>query len=128
MDKVLCNKIDLHVGNKLKIKRKVCGLTQRDIGDEIGTTFQQVQKYESGENRISASKLFLLSKLFKTNTSYFFEGIDEEIEIDWKDCNSQSITLLNDFNAIRDQKIKNKIKGLIQCFRESQEEECLSGT
>jgi transcriptional regulator with XRE-family HTH domain len=67
--------IDEHVGRRLRLRRNVLGLSQGELARSIGLTFQQVQKYERGINRISASKLFYASKALKVPVSFFFEDI-----------------------------------------------------
>ena len=69
--------IDIHVGKRLKARRQALGLTQSDIGSAVNVAFQQVQKYETGVNRIAASRLYELSKVLDVTTSYFFEGLEE---------------------------------------------------
>ncbi len=69
------NPVDVHVGARVRVRRKLLGMTQTKLGDALGLTFQQVQKYERGTNRISASKLFKLSQLFDVPVEYFFEEI-----------------------------------------------------
>ncbi len=64
--------VDVHVGEQVRLRRNQLGLTQTDLGDAIGLTFQQVQKYERGANRISASRLFGLSRVLVVNILYFF--------------------------------------------------------
>jgi transcriptional regulator with XRE-family HTH domain len=71
------NPVDLHVGARVRMRRKFLGLSQSDLADAIKLTFQQVQKYERGSNRISASKLFEISKFLKAPVAYFFEGYAE---------------------------------------------------
>jgi len=69
--------VDLYVGARLRIRRKVLGLSQTQLADALGITFQQVQKYERGANRISASKLYEAAKLLQSPVSYFFDGLEE---------------------------------------------------
>ncbi len=69
--------VDLYVGARLRIRRKVLGLSQTQLADALGITFQQIQKYERGANRISASKLYEAARLLQSPVSYFFEGLDE---------------------------------------------------
>lgn len=69
--------VDLYVGARLRIRRKMMGLSQTQVADALGITFQQIQKYERGANRISASKLYDAAKLLQAPVSYFFEGLDE---------------------------------------------------
>jgi transcriptional regulator with XRE-family HTH domain len=68
--------IDVHVGQRVKIKRKNLKMTQQELAKTLGLTFQQVQKYERGANRISASKLFLISETLNAPISYFFDGLE----------------------------------------------------
>ncbi len=68
------NPVDLHVGTRVRLRRKFLGLTQEALANSIGLTFQQVQKYERGANRISASKLYEMSTFLKVPVSYFYEG------------------------------------------------------
>lgn len=70
------NEIDRHVGQRLRALRISRGESQTALGEAIGVTFQQVQKYESGANRISASKLHRICAHFQLPVSYFFEGIE----------------------------------------------------
>ena len=70
--------IDEHVGSRVRTRRTLLGLNQTQLGDALGLTFQQVQKYERGSNRISASRLFHLSKIFDVPVSHFFEDMPDE--------------------------------------------------
>jgi len=74
------NPIDVHVGARLRARRTLLGLSQTVLAEAIGLTFQQQQKYESGSNRISASRLYELSKLLDVDISYFFDEMDRAIE------------------------------------------------
>jgi transcriptional regulator with XRE-family HTH domain len=68
------NPIDLHVGSRVRLRRKVLGVSQESLAADLGLTFQQIQKYERGTNRVSASKLYEIARSLQTTTSYFFEG------------------------------------------------------
>lgn len=70
--------IDLHVGGRLRLRRIILGLSQQDLGSSVGVTFQQVQKYEKGLNRIGASRLYEFSKVLKTDIAYFFGDMEGE--------------------------------------------------
>ena len=65
--------IDLLVGTRIRRRRRELGMTQRDLGEEIGVRFQQVQKYETGRNRVSASKLWDIAQCLDVPISYFFD-------------------------------------------------------
>ena len=67
--------IDVHVGARLRVRRKLSGMSQTALGEAIGLTFQQVQKYENGTNRISASRLFALSGVLDVTVEYFFDDM-----------------------------------------------------
>jgi len=69
--------VDIHVGARVRERRLSLGLTLTDLGDSVGLTFQQIQKYERGANRISASRLWGLSNLFDVPIEWFFEGLGE---------------------------------------------------
>ncbi len=71
--------VDLHVGARVRQRRVPLGMTQTTLGDALGLTFQQVQKYEKGANRISASKLFKLSQVLDVPIEYFFEDMPPEV-------------------------------------------------
>lgn len=67
------NPIDIHVGSRLRLRRMLLGLSQEKLGDQLGLTFQQVQKYEKGVNRIGASRLFQLSNILDVPVQFFFD-------------------------------------------------------
>jgi transcriptional regulator with XRE-family HTH domain len=67
--------VDLHVGARVRMRRKFLGVSQEKLADALGLTFQQVQKYERGTNRISASKLFEISRFLEAPVAYFFDGL-----------------------------------------------------
>ncbi len=71
--------IDVHVGQKVRFRRVTVGLTQTELGKALGVTFQQIQKYEHGANRIGSSRLYKISQVLSTPVSFFFDGISEEI-------------------------------------------------
>ena len=73
------NPIDVHVGARVKMRRTLLGMSQEKLGEAIGLTFQQVQKYERGLNRISASRLFDIGKVLEVPISFFFEEMDEQV-------------------------------------------------
>ena len=66
--------VDIHVGRRLRLKRTILGLSQESVGKEIGVTFQQIQKYERGINRMGASRLYDFARSLGVQVSYFFEG------------------------------------------------------
>lgn len=71
------NPIDIHVGNRVRLRRVLVGLSQEKLGEALELTFQQVQKYEKGTNRISASRLHRISQILEVPVQFFFEGVSE---------------------------------------------------
>lgn len=67
--------IDVHVGSRVRLRRTLMGLSQEAVGEGLGLTFQQVQKYERGANRIGSSRLYRLSKILEVPVTFFFEGL-----------------------------------------------------
>ncbi len=70
--------VDVHVGGRVKARRKLIGMSQKELGKRVGLTFQQIQKYEKGMNRIGASRLWQFSLILGQPISWFFEGIGEQ--------------------------------------------------
>lgn len=71
------NRIDIHVGSRVKARRQALGISQEKLGIALGVTFQQIQKYEKGTNRISASRLQQIGSALGVPIGYFFEGIHD---------------------------------------------------
>jgi transcriptional regulator with XRE-family HTH domain len=72
--------IDLHLGRRLRRRRRLLGLTQQQLANQVGIRFQQIQKYECGANRISAARLWQLAEALESPVSYFYDGLEEAIE------------------------------------------------
>lgn len=75
------NPIDIHVGSRVRLRRTLLGMSQEKLGEAIGLTFQQVQKYERGANRIGASRLFDLSRVLDVPVSFFFDDMPSDEEV-----------------------------------------------
>lgn len=71
------NPVDVHVGARIRLRRKLVGISQEQLAEALGLTFQQVQKYERGANRVSASKLWDIAHKLQVTIAYFFEGLEE---------------------------------------------------
>ncbi|ARJ66363.1 transcriptional regulator [Magnetospirillum sp. ME-1] len=74
------NPVDIHVGARVRLRRTLMGMSQEKLGESIGLTFQQVQKYERGANRIGASRLFDLSRVLDVPVSFFFDDMAETVQ------------------------------------------------
>lgn len=74
------NPIDVHVGGRVRLRRTLLGMSQEKLGEALGLTFQQVQKYERGANRIGASRLFDLSRVLDVPVSFFFDDMNDDLK------------------------------------------------
>ena len=73
------NPIDIHVGSRVRLRRMLVGMSQEKLGEKLGLTFQQVQKYEKGSNRIGASRLFTIANVLGAEVQTFFADMPDEI-------------------------------------------------
>jgi transcriptional regulator with XRE-family HTH domain len=73
------NDIDVHLGKRLRRRRRLLGLTQQQLAGSVGVRFQQIQKYECGANRISAARLWSLSEALEVPVGYFYDGLSEAV-------------------------------------------------
>jgi transcriptional regulator with XRE-family HTH domain len=124
------NPVDLHVGARVRMRRKFLGMSQEGLAETIDLTFQQVQKYERGANRISASKLYEISKALKAPVAYFFEGYGEseglagfsesesEQFVHGFLMTTEGIELAEAFPRIRNPKHRRKILDLVRALAE----------
>jgi transcriptional regulator with XRE-family HTH domain len=110
------SKVDALVGARVRLLREKRKMSQTALGDQIGVSFQQVQKYERGANRISASALFQIARALDVRPADFFEGIQTEQrgELDWsRMVDPQVNELLNGFSRITSPKVRAKIVELV---------------
>ncbi len=75
----VANPIDIHVGSRLRLRRTLLGMSQEKLGESVGLTFQQIQKYERGANRVGASRLFQFSQVLQVPIGFFFEDLPQEM-------------------------------------------------
>ena len=120
--------VDKHVGNRLRQLRALRGITQTALADETGVTFQQVQKYEKGANRISASRLWEISRVLDVPIASFFEGIftarsrrdKKVIAAEGDSINTREIVRLVDvYCRIRDARLRTAISGMAKAIARS---------
>ncbi|WP_439499702.1 helix-turn-helix domain-containing protein [Bosea sp. (in: a-proteobacteria)] len=97
MLKKIPNPIDRHVGSRVRMRRMLAGVSQEKLGDALGLTFQQVQKYEKGANRISASRLQQIAKMLDVPVSFFFDGAPTGDTPSGGFSDSASTTYISDF-------------------------------
>ena len=95
----MTNEIDFHIGKRLRRRRRLLGLTQQQLAESVGIRFQQIQKYECGANRVSASRLFELSQSLDVPAQYFYDGLavtedsDDDSDVMAADILSQKETM-----------------------------------
>ena len=129
MAKKAPNPIDKHVGSRVRMRRMMLGMSQEKLGDALGLTFQQVQKYEKGTNRIGASRLQQISQILQVPVAFFFEGaphlaggpVPEGIEhapspayVSDFLATSDGLSLTKAFMRIPDAKLRRRIVDLVQ--------------
>ena len=115
-------RIDVHVGTQLRLRRLIVGLSQDELGSRLGISFQQIQKYETGTNRISAARLFEISRELDVPISWFFKDLPAEegqgsavpaadAGLETADVSDPRETgeLLRHFSSIEDQDVRRKI-------------------
>ncbi len=78
----MANEIDLHLGKRLRRRRRLLGLTQQQLAGAVGVRFQQIQKYECGANRISAARLWQLSEALEVPIGYFYDGLSDTPKVE----------------------------------------------
>jgi transcriptional regulator with XRE-family HTH domain len=121
------NPIDKHVGSRVRMRRMMLSMSQEKLGDALGLTFQQVQKYEKGTNRIGASRLQQISHILQVPVSFFFEGAPSlgarpEGSVDAPSpayvsdflATSDGLALTKSFMRIKDAKLRRRIVDLVE--------------
>ena len=119
------SEVDAHVGLRLREARTLKKWTQADLGKLVGLAFQQIQKYETGANRIGASRLWHLSQILELPISYFFAGLESGKRLDADDAETaedirrKSLELVRNFYAIEDDQMREAIYQLIKGMAKS---------
>ncbi len=115
--------IDRHVGEKLRERRILLGITQKHLASENGVTFQQIQKYELGKNRISVGRLYRIAKILQVDMDYFFDGYEDtsvsEICQETEKSSASSIDLIDykflaAFSKVKDKKIQKALLAFLK--------------
>jgi len=110
--------VDVHVGARVRMRRTLLGMTQTDLGDAVSLTFQQVQKYESGRDRISASKLFKLSQVLDVSIEYFFDDMPPVVAASSM-ITQETLKLVRAYYEIEDAKIRKHVYELTKTLAAS---------
>ena len=111
------NPVDKHVGNRVRMRRLMLGISQQNLGGALGVSFQQVQKYENGANRIGASRLQRISEILKVPAAFFFEGAPNLHQaahgMDFL-ATSDGLSLTKAFLRIKEPKLRRGIVDLVK--------------
>ena len=125
MPKKKANPVDAHVGYRVRLRRMLIGMSQERLGELLGLTFQQVQKYERGINRIGAGRLFEVAGILGVPVSFFYEGVDG-VQPSTESGDTQSSAVMNflssnegiqlstAFMGIKDVKVRRRILDLVR--------------
>lgn len=108
----MAHPVDAHVGRKLKQIRTLRRLSQTDVARKLNLSFQQIQKYEIGSNRIAASRLFELAQILEVPPSYFFDGLNDNANA--APQTDPGMEIVSALAAIKDDAVKNRIVTFIQ--------------
>ncbi len=123
------NPTDVHVGSRIRMRRNILGMSQERLGDKLGITFQQIQKYEKGTNRVGASRLQAIASILEVPVSYFFESapgrdLGDAGQADGKSTayvadfinSSEGLQLNRAFARVSDPKIRRRIIDLVKAL------------
>lgn len=110
--------IDKHVGRRLRDRRRSMDLSQQDIAHILSISYQQVQKYESGQNRISAGRLYLLAHIMKTNVGYFYEGLPAGDEILSGRITEMDL-IIPELDSLPNVNVRDALSDLVRAIKES---------
>ena len=122
------NPTDIHVGSRIRLRRNMLGMSQEKLGENLGITFQQIQKYEKGTNRVGASRLQAIASIFGVPVGFFFEDLpgqdsavsrgfaeDASMNLAVEFCTSaEGLQLNRAFVKIADQKVRRRIIELVK--------------
>lgn len=132
--------VDEHVGARVRLRRAVLGLSQEELSDQLGITFQQIQKYERGSNRISASRLFHIAQVLGVDVSYFFDGFNPDSpgraygfsdtaqdNFEWLEHEDgdlmerkETIDLIRTYYSVQDETVRRSFVKMLKALVESQ--------
>jgi transcriptional regulator with XRE-family HTH domain len=135
MIKKVPNPIDRHVGSRVRMRRMLASISQEKLGEALGLTFQQIQKYEKGSNRISASRLQQIAKMLDVPVSFFFDGAPsgDGPTVGFADSaattyisdfltTSEGVQLTKAFTRIKSSRVRRRIIDLVESLGEEEAE------
>ena len=124
--------VDMHVGSRIRLRRRLLGLSQTKLGDTVGLTFQQIQKYENGANRVGASRLYRLATALNVPVSFFFDAMSPELIPEFPESpveedrlpsdlltKRETLDLLRDYHRITDSMLRKKVLDMVRAMAEN---------
>jgi transcriptional regulator with XRE-family HTH domain len=129
LPKKIANPVDVQVGSRVRLRRMLIGMSQERLGELLGLTFQQVQKYEKGLNRIGAGRLFDIARILGVSIDYFYEGLigtsnrgfsenDASPPVMEFMSSPEGLQLALGFSRIRDPKVRKRVLDLVRSLAE----------
>ena len=121
----VAKRADARVGERIRERRTELGLTQEDLARKLNISYQQLQKYETGANRVSAGRLFEVAGILKTDVLFFYEGLESEAAAEPMEHggkNRLAIELVRNFANLDDPELRSAISGLVKSLALSPEE------
>jgi transcriptional regulator with XRE-family HTH domain len=116
----LTRRVDEHVGARIRIRRTLLGLTQEQLAAALNISYQQIQKYETGANRVSAGRLFQIAQRLEINVAYFFDGLDPSLipqDLPHGGHNRVAIDLVRNFLEISDEDARTALAHLVKALK-----------
>ncbi len=130
------NPVDIHVGSRIRLRRTLLGMSQEKLGKAIGLTFQQVQKYERGTNRVGSSRLYQLAKVLNVPVSFFFDDMAPEVsggppgfrdnKTDFDDnplTKRETLELVRAYHRISSAAVRKRVFELVKAMAKSRDED-----
>jgi transcriptional regulator with XRE-family HTH domain len=125
------NPIDIHVGGRIRLRRNMLGISQEKLGENLGITFQQIQKYEKGTNRVGASRLQAISSVLEVPVAFFFEDAPGAPSANFSEdasttyvvdflSSTEGLRLNRAFVKITDPKVRNRIIELVRALADEE--------
>lgn len=111
--------VDKHVGGCIRERRRELQISQQEISDILGVSYQQLQKYENGSNRVSAGRLFLLAHILKVDVGYFYQGLPPSEEL-FKGRLDDLDFVMPEINALQPTSLRQALTDLVHAIRDSE--------
>jgi transcriptional regulator with XRE-family HTH domain len=128
------NSIDVQVGNRIRIRRMLIGMSQEQLGDLLGLSFQQIQKYEKGVNRIGAGRLYEVARILNVQINFFYGGLAEVLPSDANEmdisvprvmefvCSGEGHELAVALMKIKDARVRKRVLDLVKALAAEEEQ------